>query len=103
MKRRPIMRQTIHHAPDTRSAYAWCRVDDEISEGDTIIVDHERVVGIAGPHPVAVTELNGAFMRIKAGQDPRDVPWCTPAAIRRAITEAIRRNWPLAEEFKWIS
>ncbi len=48
-------------------AYDACQCDEDIKDGDVLIIKSEKVVGIAGTWPVAVTVENGELHVIAAG------------------------------------
>ena len=45
----------IHRFDSTGEAYDACQCDERIKTGDVLIIESERVVGIADTWPVAVT------------------------------------------------
>lgn len=49
----------VHEFDSTGDAYDACQCYDEIKDGDLLLIKSERVVGIAGTWPVAVTAKNG--------------------------------------------
>lgn len=61
----PTMKE--HRFETSGEAYDACQCDDEIKDGDVLIVESERVVGIAHTWPVAVTREHGALHRLADG------------------------------------
>jgi hypothetical protein len=49
--------------PSTADAYDACQIE-EISDGTIIVVPSEKVVGIAGTWPVALTKAHGEFHQL---------------------------------------
>ena len=45
----------VHHFASTHEAYDACQTDDSIATGDTLVIESERVVGVADTWPFAVT------------------------------------------------
>lgn len=58
---------------DTGLAYDASQCDDEIRDGDILVVESERVVGVlVGAWPVAVTSEHGQFHTLEQGLDLAD-------------------------------
>jgi len=49
----------IHTFDTTEEAYDATQCDDNISRGDILIIESEKVVGIADTWPIAVTDFTG--------------------------------------------
>lgn len=50
-----------HYFPSTAQAYDACQCDDSIKKGDLLVIESEKVVGIADTWPVAVTDERGSL------------------------------------------
>lgn len=59
------MNAKIHHYETTVAAYAATQSDDQVREGDVLIIESEGVVGLASTWPVAVTELSGELHHLE--------------------------------------
>jgi hypothetical protein len=59
--------QTAHIFESTRDAYDACQCDERVQNGDLLICTDERVVGIAGTWPVAVTAESGSLHKVEPG------------------------------------
>lgn len=59
------MSQTTHHFDTTQEAYDACQCDDNVRDGDILVIASERVVGIAATWPFAVTDQHGELHRAK--------------------------------------
>lgn len=60
------MNAKIHHFDSTVRAYDATQSDDKIKKGDVLIIESEKVVGLADTWPVAVTEWAGELHGILA-------------------------------------
>lgn len=58
--------QRIHEFESTQEAYNATQTDDNIQDGDTLIIPSEKVVGVAMTWPFAVTWETGALHKSKA-------------------------------------
>lgn len=61
-----------HYFPTTDEAYDCCNMGEtfeevDVTKGDTIIIESERVVGVAWAWPVAVTKEFGQLHTVKEG------------------------------------
>lgn len=95
---------TLHRFGGTGEAYDACQCDDTIAPGDTLLIERESVVGLAGTWPVAVTVELGEFHCFADGVNPiaptagRDN--YTEEMVRRAVWIATSRGWPIRPEFE---
>jgi hypothetical protein len=55
------MALAIHKFDTTEEAYDATQCDENISKGDILIVEDEKVVGIAYTWPIAITKEHGAL------------------------------------------
>lgn len=78
----------IHRFYSTSEAYDACQTRDDVHDGDTLLVERERVAGVAGTWPVAVTEAAGALGQLAPGARCPD-GWREAARLARA------RGWPV--------
>ena len=86
----------IHTLPDTGVAYDLTQSSDDIKMGDVLIIESERVVGLADTWPFAVTEAYGqlhTFVSARPLSD--DVKSKYAPYILRAAGQAILRGWPV--------
>lgn len=58
-------RQQTHHFDSTQEAYDACQCDDNVKDGDILVVKSERVVGIADTWPFAITDKTGELHSVK--------------------------------------
>jgi hypothetical protein len=58
------METTIHQHDTTGQAYDSCQTDELHMSGDLILVLEEKVVGVCGTWPVAVTAHNGDLHQV---------------------------------------
>lgn len=61
------MNAKIHHFDSTVRAYDATQSDDKIKKGDVLIIESEKVVGLADTWPVAVTEWPGELHDLAPG------------------------------------
>ena len=61
------MNAKIHHFDSTVRAYDATQSDDKIKKGDVLIIESEKVVGLADTWPIAVTELPGELHDLAPG------------------------------------
>jgi hypothetical protein len=69
-------RKTTHYFSSTKDAYDACMTGvhfetaDEVRDGDILIIEPERVIGLCDTWPVAVTIEHGALHALKPGYSP---------------------------------
>lgn len=93
---------TTHTFTYSRQAYDACQCDESIHNGDTLVIENEGVVGLAGTWPIAVTVVNGALERLAVGVDMATVmaDWhLTVEHIRHAVTTAEELGLKVREMF----
>lgn len=83
----------------SRDAYDACQCLEAIKTGDILVIDEERVVGLADTWPIAVTaEAGGLHMakegRLKAYLAENKLD----GGLAAAIWVARDRGWPLNKE-----
>ena len=59
----------VHYFDSTGEAYDACQCDDDIKNGDILIIQTEKVVGLAWAWPIAVTKNCGNLHFHKDGVD----------------------------------
>lgn len=84
---------------DSESAYGACQCRDDIKNGDTLIIESEQVVGLAGTWPVAVTlsrvhnGLHTVNADYAAEHGIEDATQSTKEQIAAAVEAAQARGW----------
>jgi hypothetical protein len=69
-------RKTTHYFDSTGDAYDACMIGehpetgDAVENGDILIIESERVIGLCDTWPVAVTVEHGELHQLKAGFSP---------------------------------
>jgi len=61
------MKAKIYHFDSTVEAYESAQTDETINDGDVLIIEPEKVVGLVGDFPIAVTEWTGDLHDLAAG------------------------------------
>lgn len=61
------MNAKIYHFDSTEAAYESAQIDEAINDGDVLIIEREKVVGLVGDFPIAVTEWTGNLHDLAAG------------------------------------
>lgn len=56
-----------HHFLSTEDAYAAAQTDEGINDGDVLVIESEKVVGLVGDFPIAVTDWTGELHDLAAG------------------------------------
>lgn len=82
---------------DTADAYGAVQCDDDINNGDTLLVESEGVVGIANTWPVAVTTEFGEFHTIGNVAEFLACSNITPAMVAAAVAVADQKGFPVAQ------
>ena len=78
---------SVHWFESSGRAYDACQCSDAIKDGDVLVVESERVVGIAHTWPVAVTVANGELHRLAAETTAES--WANGnAALRHGFADA---------------
>ena len=88
------MNAKIHHFDSTVAAYAATQSDDQVNEGDVLIIESEKIVGLASTWPVAVTELSGELHHLE-GAWPLAKLGFSKKSIDLARDAANSHGWPL--------
>lgn len=98
----------MHKFPTTSDAYddTQCGVtyEDgsqiEVKNGDLLLIDAEKVVGVTDTWPFAVTVAHGQLHSLEIGAAvPVELRKKYGPHILRAIGQAILREWPVRKEF----
>lgn len=97
---------TLHTFDSTQEAYGDVQCDDNIRNGDTLVVECEQVVGLAWTWPVAVTQAHGDLHTMiptpdALGRVMTDAGWSVEH-VKAAVAEADRRGWPVRPEFRSV-
>lgn len=58
---------TVHEFETTSDAYGACQCDENIHDGDLLVIKEEQVVGVADTWPIAVTKVSGELHNIIPG------------------------------------
>lgn len=87
----------VHVFATTSEAYDACQWNDEIKTGDVLVCTKEKVVGLAGAWPVAVTPEAGSFHQSKGDVLSAD-PKFTAEGVAKAEAEIVARGWTEAEK-----
>lgn len=88
---------------DTGEAYDSCQCLDELSlDGQTLLIPSEKVVGLSGAWPLAVTVEQGKLHALQTGYDPteRGNESCTEKQARDAVRLADGLGWAIRPEFE---
>lgn len=91
------MTAKIHHYETTVAAYAATQSDDNIKKGDVLIIESEKVVGLADTWPVAVTEWPGELHDLAPGYTLEKMGF-SGKSIALARNEASKLGFRLAGE-----
>lgn len=85
----------------TGDAYDACQVRDDIEDGDVLVIERERVIGIAYTWPFALTEEYGELHTLNDHLDPRTYQDGKYApTVSMAEREAARLGIPLTRANK---
>ncbi len=95
------MNAKIHHFDSTVRAYDATQSDDNIKKGDVLIIESEKVVGLADTWPVAVTEWPGELHDLAPGYTLEKMGF-SGKSIALARNEASRLGFRLAGELGQI-
>ena len=57
----------VHVFRTTGQAYDACNCSDEVSIGDVIVIESEKVVGVSDAWPLAVTKERGSLHQLLPG------------------------------------
>jgi hypothetical protein len=57
----------VHYFESTGEAYDACQCDENIKNGDVLVIESEGVVGVADTWPFAITEAHGALHSFTKG------------------------------------
>lgn len=84
----------MHYFNSTAEAYDATMTDDGIKTGDVLIVQAEKVVGLADTWPVAVTVEAGEFHHVRDGLSLASYGF-KPEHVRAAVSAAKNFDYPL--------
>ena len=62
------MNAKIYHFDNSRQAYERAQTDGDINDGDVLIIESEKIVGLVGDFPLAVTESTGVLHALADGE-----------------------------------
>ena len=91
----------VHHFASSAQAYDASLDAGSVREGDILVIDAERIVGLASTDPIAITTESGA-LKAFAPMDRESLLAelvHDAAAIGRAVDEALRHRLPVADHF----
>lgn len=91
----------VHYFASSAQAYEASLDAGPVREGDILVIDAERIVGLASTDPIAITTESGA-LKAFAPMDRESLLAelvHDAAAIGRAVDEALRHRLPVADHF----
>jgi hypothetical protein len=94
---------SVFHFESTGEAYDASQVNEEIKDGDVLVVKSERVVGfLFQAWPVALTEEFGEFHTVADGVDPRTLEKDKPEvnydlSVETALEEIKKLDEPVTD------
>ena len=88
---------TVHFFPESGLAYAACQCDESITKGDLLIIESERVIGVADTWPIAVSREHGALHCLSNGELTEQLINSLP----HAVLNGIERGQQAAAAFGW--
>lgn len=86
-------RRNVHSFGSTGEAYDACQCDDEIQTGDVLVIENEKVAGVAHTWPVAVTREAGKLHQLAPGYKPEEVGAVFALGFVEAKRIAAERGW----------
>ncbi len=89
------MNAQIYHFTTTEDAYESAQIDETINDGDVLIIEPEKVVGLVGDFPIAVTEWTGNLHDLAAGDTLESLGF-SDKSIALARDAAKTLGFPLA-------
>lgn len=93
-----------HQFSSTGEAYDACQCDEDIQDGDILVIESEGVIGVADTWPVAVTAEHGSLHSFDPmasgftcwlGSFPADKQEVMRAGIQAGIELAKLKEYPL--------
>lgn len=89
----------VHEFVTSGAAYNETQCNDAITDGDVLVIESEKVVGILYDvaWPVAITQAHGELGSFIAGFEP-DAKYADQ--IAKAVAIAEKRGWAVAGEFR---
>lgn len=91
----------VHEFSRTGFAYDACQCDEQIQDGDILLIPNEGVVGVADTWPVAVTEERGCLHALKDGFTLSDLAHSRDEENGFDLAEGCRRALAMAQERGW--
>ena len=91
----------VHHFDTTEAAYEASLNEWDVREGDVLVIEAERVVGLGSTDPIAITFVAGALKTIAAMTRDELLAELVHGApeIGYAVDEALRHGWPVAPHY----
>lgn len=89
-----------HRFGSTGEAYDDCQCDENIKDGDTLVIRSERVVGVADTWPFAVTKEHGSLHALSNDATPELIGKNKPALAEgwiAAVAKAKELGYELCE------
>ena len=87
----------VHFFPDSGLAYDACQCDESIAKGDLLIIESERVIGVADTWPIAVSREHGALHWLPNGEVTEQLTNSLP----RTVLNGIECGRQVAAAFGW--
>lgn len=85
-----------HQFNSTGDAYDACQCDESISTGDVLVIESERVAGVAHTWPFAVTLEAGHLHHLAPGYTAEGISAACGIGATEARRIAVERGWSLA-------
>jgi len=91
----------VHHFDTSEAAYEASLNEWDVREGDVLVIEAERVVGLGSTDPIAITVVAGALKTIVAMTRDELLAELVHGApeIGYAVDEALRHGWPVAPHY----
>lgn len=92
---REAAERKVHEFATTGLAYDYVQSSDTVKDGDILLIDHEKVVGIATTWPIAVTKAHGELHVVGNGHTIDEI------AKEKGFTDSLKQARELAKSKGW--
>lgn len=87
----------VHRFDSTEEAYDACMCDDSIKTGDVLLIEPEKVIGLAWAWPISLSKATGCLHRCR-DEAPEEIM----TAGKRVFSDAsIQKAWDLIKVKGW--
>jgi len=93
------MEIVTHYFKNSVEAYEAAQIDESINDGDVLVIESEKIVGLVGDFPIAITAWHGELHAL-VDEDTFQSLGFSVKSINKAVTAANHYGFPLVGELE---